>query len=169
MESCFTQRRPIRKTGDFRFLSTRELKHLDVTFVFVPPDLVMIHTEDITERMNAEQARIEAERKYREMFEHSTLGKFQTTPDGRFLEANSALAQMLGFDSPEELIKECTSIGEQIYVDPNRREDFKLEMEINGFVRGFQYEAYRKDRNRIWLSMGVRAVKDKDMVLFYEG
>jgi len=169
MESCFTQRRPIRKTGDFRLLSTGELKHLDVTFVFVPPDLVMIHTEDITERMNADQARIEAERKYREMFENSNLGMFQSTPEGRYLAANSALAQMLGFDSPEELIKERTSIGEQEYVDPNRREDFKLEMEINGFVRGFEYEAYRKDRSQIWLSMGVRAVKDKDMVLFYEG
>jgi PAS domain S-box-containing protein len=170
MESCFFQKTTIRKSGEFRLLSTGELKYLDVSFVYVPPDLVMIHTEDITERIKAEQAKLEAERKYREMFEHANEGVFQTTPDGRFLTANPALARILGFDSPEELIRERTNIGSQQYPDADRREEFKKLLERFGVVRGFEYEAYRKDGTRIWMSDSVRAVRDQNQaVLFYEG
>ena len=44
----------------------------------------MIHTEDITERVQAERARLEAERQYRDMFENANAGMFQTTPEGQF-------------------------------------------------------------------------------------
>ncbi|HEV8371001.1 MAG TPA: PAS domain S-box protein [Pyrinomonadaceae bacterium] len=170
MESCFKQKKTIQKSGEFRLLSTGELKHLDVRFVFVPPDLVMIHTEDITERVEAERARLEAERQYRDMFENANQGMVQTTPDGRFQAANPALAHMLGFISPEELIKERTNIGEQHYVDSARREEFKRQMELHGMVRGFEYEAYKKNGSRIWLSASVRAARDaSEATLFYEG
>jgi PAS domain S-box-containing protein len=170
MNKCYVRKTPIRKSGKFRLLSTGELKHLDVSFVYVPPDLVMIHTEDITERILAEEARLEAERKYREMFEHANEGVFQTTPDGRFLTANPALARILGFSSPEELIRERTNIASQQYPDAQRREEFKRLLDRFGVVRGFEYEAIRKDGRRIWISDSVRAVRDENnKVLYYEG
>jgi len=170
MESCFRQKATIQKSGEFRLLSTGELKHLDVRFVFAPPDLVMIHTEDITEKVKAERARLLAERQYRDMFENANQGMFQTTPEGQCRAANPALARILGFSSPEELNAERTNIGEQSYVDSERREQFKRQMELHGMVRGFEYEVYRKDGSRIWLSESVRAVRDKNgAVLFYEG
>ena len=170
MESCFRQKATIQKSGEFRLLSTGELKHLDVRFVFAPPDLVMIHTEDITEKVKAERARLLAERQYRDMFENANQGMFQTTPEGQCRAANPALARILGFSSPEELTAERTNIGEQSYVDSERREEFKRQMELHGMVRGFEYEVYRKDGSRIWLSESVRAVRDTNgTVLFYEG
>ncbi len=170
LERCFNQKKPIRKTGDFRLLSTGELKHLDVSFVWVPPDLVMIHTDDITERKRAEEAKLEAERKYRDIFENANQGIFQTTPDGRFLTANPALARILGFDSVEQLIGERTNLASQQYSDSGQRETFKRELEKHGVVRGFEYEAYRKDGSRIWLSDSVRTVlKEDGTVLYYEG
>lgn len=170
MEQCYAQKTTIRKSGEFRLLSTGELKYLDVSFVYVLPDLVMIHTEDITERIRAEAAKLEAERKYREMFEHANEGVFQTTPDGRFLTANPALARILGFSSPEELIRERTNIGAQQYPDAQRREEFKRLLDRFGVVRGFEYEAIRKDGRRIWMSDSVRAVRDENnKVLYYEG
>ncbi|HEV3208620.1 MAG TPA: PAS domain S-box protein, partial [Chthoniobacterales bacterium] len=45
-----------------------------------------------------------AEQKYRSIFENATEGIFQTAPDGHYLSANPALAQMYGYDSPEELL-----------------------------------------------------------------
>ena len=170
MERCFSQRSAIHKVGDFRLLSTGELKQLDATFVFVPPDLVMIHTEDITDRVKAEQAQKEAERKYRDMFENSSLGMFQTTLDGRFRTANTALARMFGFDTATDLMREWTNIAEQGYVDPRKREEFKREIELNGVVKGFEYEAYRKDGSRIWVSETVRTVRDTtSSMILYEG
>jgi len=170
MNACFLQKKTIRKAGEFRLLSTGELKYFDVSFVFVPPNLVMIHTEDITERKRAEQARLEAEQKYRDIFENANEGIFQSTEAGCLLTANPALARILGYESPEELIPERTQIATQHFVDPGRREEMKRLVASSGVVRGFEYEAYRKDGSRIWMSESIRGVRDPDgRILYYEG
>ncbi|MFN2531931.1 MAG: PAS domain S-box protein, partial [Pyrinomonadaceae bacterium] len=295
MRACFTNRTMIRKSGDFRLLSTGQPKHFDVRFLFVPPDLVMIHTEDITARKNTEEilrasehrfatafhsnaiamvitrlddetilevnqqflelfgyfreevigqttlelqlwpppeiravvvdqlrsglsvrnveseiknrsgevhnvlfssstitlgnetcglgmivditeqkrsqeAQREAERKYRNIFENANEGIFQTTPEGHFLTANPALARMLGFASPEELIRERTDIAAQHYVNRARHQQFKRLMEHHGAVRGFEYEANRSDGSTIWISASVRTVRDNNgKNVYYEG
>lgn len=115
---------------------------------------------EIAERKRAENELREAEEKYRGIFEDAIVGIFQTTPDGRYLSANPALARMYGFDSPEELIACRNNIGAQAYVDQGRRDEFRLIMREQGIVRGFEYEVCRKDGSRIWLSENACAVRD---------
>jgi PAS domain S-box-containing protein len=125
---------------------------------------------DITERRRAEEALRHAERKYRAIFENAGEGIFQSTPDGRFLAANPALARMYGFDSPEELIRSLTDISRQIYVDPKRREEFKHLLDAFGMVRGFEHQVLRKDGTMIWTSVNARVVRDEqDTIRYYEG
>ena len=170
MNACFDQRRTIRKAGEFRLLSTGALKYFDVSFVFVPPNLVMIHTEDITERKRSEEARLAAEKKYQEIFVNATEGIFRSTEEGRFLDANPAMARILGFASAEELINEWTDMAYQQYVDSKQRDAMKALVAENGSVRAVEFEAYRKDGTKIWLSQNVRAVRDKaGSFLYYEG
>jgi PAS domain S-box-containing protein len=170
MNECFKEKRTIRKAGEFKLISTGEVKQLDVSFVYVPPDRVMIHTEDITERMLAEKAKLEAERKFREIFENAHEGIFQSTPDGRFLRANPALARILGFDSPEQLIRERTNIATQHFVNAERREELKQLLATHGFVQAFELEVYLRNGERIWLSESVRTVADASgNTLYYEG
>ena len=127
-------------------------------------------TEDITERKRAEDARREAKQKYRDIFENAVEGIFQTTADGRTVTANPALARMLGFASPAELIASRTNIGEQGYVQPARRDEFKRLLDQHDRVQGFEFECYRKDGTKIWMSDNVRAVRDPSgMLLYYEG
>ena len=127
-------------------------------------------TEDITGRKLAKDARREAERKYRDIFENAVEGIFQTSPDGEFIAANPALARMLGFESPEELIRERTDIGRTHYVESERRAEFKRLLDQHDTVRGFEFEAYRKDGTKIWMSDNVRAVRDASgKLLYYEG
>jgi PAS domain S-box-containing protein len=126
--------------------------------------------QDVTEHKKAEQALQEAERKYREIFENSIEGIFQTTPDGHYISVNPALARIYGYDSPEELTASVTDIGHSIYVDPERRDEFKRLIETHGFVELFEYEVYRKDGRRIWLCENARAVRDANgTVAYYEG
>ncbi|NJM78257.1 MAG: PAS domain S-box protein, partial [Acaryochloridaceae cyanobacterium RU_4_10] len=66
----------------------------------------------------------QAEERYRRIFEQAREGIFQTSPDGRYLKANLALAQIYGYSSPEELIAHCQNLNEQLYVDANRRQQF---------------------------------------------
>jgi PAS domain S-box-containing protein len=124
----------------------------------------------LEERELAENAQREAERKYRDIFENAVEGIFQTTPNGEFITANPSLARMLVFASPEELIRERTDIGRTHYVELERRVEFKRLLDQHDTVRGFEFEAYRKDGTKIWMSDNVRAVRDASgKLLYYEG
>jgi two-component system, NarL family, sensor histidine kinase UhpB len=111
-----------------------------------------------------------AEQKYRRIFENAVEGIFQTTVDGRFVTANPALARMFGYDSPEGLLENVSNIAEQLYADPERRAEFGRLIRRDGFVRGFEAQAYRKDGSVMWASVSARAVRDTEGELVgYEG
>src|SRR4051812_5023990 len=122
------------------------------------------------ERKRSEAALLEAEEKYRSIFENTVEGIFQTSPTGQYISANPALARIYGFDSIEELIKNLTDISSELYVDPNRRNEFIALMEKNDVVTGFESRIYRKDKTIIWIAENVRAVRDRNKkLLYYEG
>jgi len=126
--------------------------------------------QDITERKQAEEAVRNAEQKYRAIFENSIEGIFQTTPEGKFLSVNPAMARMLRYESPEELITSVSDIGQTVYVDPGKREEFKRRIETEGFVEFLEYEVYRTDRSKICICENARAVRDAaGAILYYEG
>ncbi|MCL4500689.1 MAG: PAS domain S-box protein [Deltaproteobacteria bacterium] len=130
----------------------------------------MAMIQDITERKETEEALRQAEENYRSIFENAVEGIFRSSPDGRLIYVNPAFAKIFGYQSPEEVLASITDIDHQIYVDPDRRAIFKRLMEESGRVRGFEHQAYRKDRSRMWISIKARAVKDgKGAVHYYEG
>ncbi|HJP95470.1 MAG TPA: PAS domain S-box protein [Pyrinomonadaceae bacterium] len=124
---------------------------------------------DITETKRTQAALKEAEEKYRDIFENAIEGIFQSTPDGKFISANPALARMFGYDSAAQLIGD-RNIEREHYVNPQRRKVFKKLIEETGFVQDFELQAYRKDGSIIWTSENVRAVRDESgTLLYYEG
>jgi len=125
---------------------------------------------DITERKQAEAALVQAEEKYRRIFENALEGIFQTATDGKLISANPALAQIYGYDSPEELIASVNDIERQFYVAPNRRQEFFALMEQYGTLSEFESEVYRRDGSIIWISEDARTVFDaRGEVLYYQG
>ena len=126
--------------------------------------------EEIAERKRVELALRSAEEKYRAIFENAVEGIFQSTPDGRFLSVNPAMAEMHGFSSPEEMMAEVTDIKHQLYVDPARRDDRQRLMAMHGFVKGFECQVYKKGDGKLWISQSARNVyDDQGRVLYYEG
>ncbi|MGD0845338.1 MAG: PAS domain S-box protein [Geobacteraceae bacterium] len=77
---------------------------------------------ELAERMRAEEALRESEEKYRTIFQNSPLGIFRSSFEGRFLDVNPATAKILGYDSPEAVIREIYNIAEQIYVHTGDRQ-----------------------------------------------
>lgn len=107
---------------------------------------------------------------YRGIFENSVWGIFQTTADGHYLAANSALAHIYGYETPNELLSALTNISGQLYADPTRRDAFVNEMRIKGIVSGFESQVYRRDGEVIWISESCREVRASDgRFLYYEG
>jgi PAS domain S-box-containing protein/putative nucleotidyltransferase with HDIG domain len=134
-------------------------------------DYVNLYGSDITEIRRSEEALRRAEEKFRNIFENSQDGIFQSTPEGRFLTANPALAQMWGYASPEELISSVTKISQQIYVDPGQRNEFLEALEKDeSAVQNFEYKVYKKDGSVIWVQENARAIRGTDgNVQYYEG
>jgi two-component system cell cycle sensor histidine kinase/response regulator CckA len=116
--------------------------------------------EDITDRGRAEKAQHRAEEKYRRLFEGAVEGFFESTPEGRFVTVNPAMARIAGYSSAAEMVREIHDIGKQLYVDPVTREDLKRGLEEKGILEGFECPLLRKDGSMIWISMNVRAIRD---------
>jgi PAS domain S-box-containing protein len=68
------------------------------------------------------------------------------------MSANPATARIYGYSSPEELIRTVRDIGQQLYVNPERRAEFLRLMEERDTVEGFESQVYRKDGSIIWIS-----------------
>lgn len=134
---------------------------------------VIIISTDITARKQAEEALRRSEEKYRDIFERAEEGIFQTTPEGRFISANPAMARMLGYSSPEELIDHVTDIAAQLYVHPEERDGgWKPNQDgLQQYPRiKRELEFRKKDGSTIWTSSLVRIVRDdQGNPLYFEG
>ncbi|MBV9851198.1 MAG: PAS domain S-box protein, partial [Armatimonadetes bacterium] len=134
------------------------------------PQYLLGISEDVTEQKQAEEARRAAEEKYRAVFEDALEGIFQSTPDGRFLSVNPALARMFGYGSPQEMVATITDIRAQFWVRPDDRADFQERLARDGSVIAFEGQFRRKDGSPLWISMNVRAARDgAGRIQYYEG
>ena len=125
---------------------------------------------NVTSRKRAEEAVRQADERFRSIFENAVEGIFQTTPEGRYLTVNPALARLYGYASQQDLLDTITDIGRQVYVDPLRRKFFKELMEQQSAVTGFESQVVRKDGKVIWISESVRAIRDRrGQLVAYEG
>ena len=102
-----------------------------------------------------------AEQKYRSIFENAVEGIFQATLEGRFITVNPSMARILGYSSPAELVETITDISHQLYVHPEDRVRSAQLQEESGVLHAFEFEAYRKDGRKIWLSVNRRSVRDE--------
>ena len=126
--------------------------------------------QDISSRESTYRALRNAERRYRSLFDNAIEGIFRTSPDGRYLDANPALARIYGFESPLQLMNSLSDIGSQLYVDPARRHAFIETVTRSGSVSGFESQVRRCDGRLIWISENARAVHDDSgRLVCYEG
>ncbi|KYC44128.1 serine/threonine protein kinase [Scytonema hofmannii PCC 7110] len=104
---------------------------------------------DTTQRRQAEEALQRSEAKFRTIFENSQVGIYRTRlSDGLILDANQRLANLLGFDSPEEIIGVEHTIG--YYADPSDRQHVIELLKRNGEVRSFEVQMRKRDRTLFW-------------------
>lgn len=142
----------------------------EVRIVKIADNEVLIMVRDISDRKQAEAALRVAEENYRGIFENALEGIFQSTPEGRFISVNPAMARIYGYSSPKEMLTCITDIGEQTYVDPAKREEFKRLIDQQGQLKDVEYQIYQKDGSIVWIEENTRAVQDAEgNVLYYEG
>jgi len=117
--------------------------------------------QDLEQRVQQRTAELqEAEVKYRSIFENAVEGIYQITPQGRYISANPALADILGYGSPTELLAAVVSVDQQLYVQPQRRFEMIAYLQRYDSASDFESEVYRKDGSKIWISENVRLIRN---------
>ena len=104
---------------------------------------------DTTQRKQAEEALQRSEAKFRAIFANSQVGIYRTrTCDGLILNANQRFADLLGFDSPEEIIGLEHTTG--FNVNPNDRQQFIEVLKRDGEVRSYEIQMRKRDGTVFW-------------------
>ncbi|WP_242040980.1 PAS domain S-box protein [Leptolyngbya sp. FACHB-261] len=104
---------------------------------------------DTTQRRQAEEALQRSEAKFRTIFENSQVGIFRTRlSDGLILNANQRLANLLGFDSPEEIIGVEHCIG--YFVSPSDHQQSIEVLKRDGEVRSYEVQMRKRDGTLFW-------------------
>jgi PAS domain S-box-containing protein len=115
-------------------------------------------------------ARKKAQQDYRELFDTAVEGIFRSSPEGRFIDVNPAMARIFGYSSPEEMLEAVKDISSQIHINQASRDNFIDLLNINGVVEKFEAQNLKKDGSIIWTSTNARAVRDAGgKVIYFEG
>ncbi len=125
---------------------------------------------DVEERRRAERALAEAEKKYRTIVENAAGGLYQLTPEGLYLSANPAMAHILGYESPTEMLRTIKNANGIVYPDADERERFMNKLIAEDQIFGYETQILVKDGSKIWVRENVRLVKDEqNHILYLEG
>jgi PAS domain S-box-containing protein len=98
---------------------------------------------DVTSRERARNALRASEARYLELAEHTGIGIYRSTLAGRFIDCNRALARMLGYDSPDEVL--ALDIEKDVYDDPAERRALVRQFRDTAVIRPADVRWKRKD------------------------
>ncbi len=107
-----------------------------------------------------------SEKKYRAIFENAIEGIFQTTPDGKILNASPSLAKILGYESSDQLLAENRN-AISLYTRQEDRHQFRYILEHKGEVSGFETQYKKRDGENIWVMVAARAILDNNGNISY--
>ncbi|MBI3578431.1 MAG: PAS domain S-box protein [Ignavibacteriales bacterium] len=148
-----------------------EVKDLKISGSFVDSGdgkkLLLTIVRDLTFRKKTENDLKKSEKGYRDLFDNAPQGMFQSSPEGKLINANRALLRLLGYDSREELAG--MNLGD-LYINPDDRKVLGKALEIKGYCNNIELKLRRKDGKTITVLEHSRAIKDDTgNVSMYEG
>ncbi|MEO0458055.1 MAG: EAL domain-containing protein [Cyanobacteria bacterium P01_A01_bin.114] len=132
--------------------------------------LIRIFMLDITDLKRAEAAHLQAESKYRNIFENAIEGIFQSDLDGRYVIVNPMMAGIYGYQTPADLLCSNANQLNRLYVKSERRAEFVRCLHQHGAVREFESQVYQKNGEIVWISENARVIFDEmGQLIGYEG
>ncbi len=149
-----------------------EVKDAEVCIALAKSDAGEVKTyayiRDITARKKFERDLRDSAEKLRTLFERVRHGLFISSKEGKFLDCNQALLDMLGYPTKEEFLN--INIAQDLYVDPEDRTIFQERMERDGYIKDLEVEFKKKDAEKITVLLTGHSIKnEKGEVVAYEG
>jgi PAS domain S-box-containing protein len=129
------------------------------TFIGLLGLTTLILAAVIAERQTAESALQRSRQQHRDIIQYASVGVYQTDPDGEILLTNPALARILGYDGPEQLVG--LNLADDVYWDRTERAELIARYELLSVAGGLEVQWKRKDGSPIWVDLHARSVTDE--------
>ena len=155
---CLDDKTHVNREINYRFQFSNEEKVLLVNYSYVDPDLIVVRTEDITERKKAEERLKESELKYRNMINNLDVGFYQVTLDGIMLNHNPAHNKILGYDISESLIEKHVT---DFWQYPEDRKHYLKQILRDTYVKNFICPSLTKNGKKIFVQLNSHLMLDK--------
>jgi diguanylate cyclase (GGDEF)-like protein/PAS domain S-box-containing protein len=96
----------------------------------------------------------------RSTVEDAVIGFWQSTPEGRIVRANRAMAQIYGYETAEEFMQAVGGISHDVYVDAEHRPRSLRQLMEKGMLRDCETQIKHRDGRVIWISETARVVRN---------
>ncbi len=149
-----------------------EAKDAEVCIALAKSDTGEVKTyayiRDITARKKFEKDLKDSEEKLRTLFERVRHGLFISSKEGKFLDCNQALLEMLDYPTKEEFLN--IDIAQDLYVNPEDRKTFQERIERDGYVKDMEVEFKKKNGEKITVLLTGHSIKnEKGEIIGYQG
>ena len=152
LRRAFAERATFRREYDYQFRTIGEDRRLAVTFVAVSPELVMIHTEDLTPRHVAETALRQSAESFADLFE-ATAEATAITEGGYFVAINHAYTALTGY-TPEDVLGRASAD----LVIPAERALVEAQIRA-GHERPYEVQHRHRDGSLLAIEIHARAIR----------
>jgi two-component system NtrC family sensor kinase len=123
---------------------------------------------DLREILKAQEELLQSEAKFRDLFETVRHGLYFSSREGRFLECNQAMVDMLGYANKEEVFR--IDLARDLYLHASDRLEFQRMIEAQGFVKDYEVQFKKKTGEPITVLLTAHLRKDRSgNVLGYQG
>jgi PAS domain S-box-containing protein len=117
------------------------------------------------DRARAAESLSQSEASFRSFVENSPIGIYRATSTGRLLAVNASLVQLLGYESPRELLQ--IDLARGIFVSATDRDRLLHQLETKGELRSYETEWRRKDGATVTVRISARAYRDERGSLWF--
>jgi PAS domain S-box-containing protein len=129
---------------------------------------IYLFITDITEQKQMEAEIRMSEEKYGHLFESIHHGIFVSSKEGKFLDCNPAMLEMLGYNSKEEFL--ALNLARDVYTNPQDRERFQRLVKEAGYVKDFEVVYRKKSGEEATILLSARALRNEmDEITGYQG
>jgi PAS domain S-box-containing protein len=157
LDLCATRGITVRRECDWRYIASGIVRRLAISIVPLSRDIVVLHTDDITEQRRTEQALRDSESKYRMIVDTAHEGVWAVDLSSVTTYVNRRAAEMLGY-KPEEIL------GRAVFdfMDPSLHEEALRirERRHTGVTEQFEFPMRHRNGAELWVHVAASPLVD---------
>ncbi len=123
------------------------------------PNGYFVFFTDLTELKKAEKELLQAETRYRDIYNNAVQGMYQCTLDGSLIRINPAFAKIFGYEQTAQLLNQAGGVT-SLYKDPESRQHFLSCLKEHTVVTNYEAEMQNRDGQPVWVMLNARLTRN---------